>query len=50
MERIAEIMQKFPACCRKDTFGVPSRAPEKRSVAYGGLITIFLEMCPQLCR
>jgi hypothetical protein len=21
MERIAEIMQKFPACCRKDTFG-----------------------------
>jgi hypothetical protein len=40
MERIAEIMQKFPACCPRDTFGVLTRAPEKRSVAYGGLITM----------
>jgi len=23
MERIAEIMQKFPACCPEDTFGLP---------------------------
>ena len=39
MERITEIMQKFPACCLKDTFGLPSCAPKKTQ---RGLLTEWL--------
>jgi hypothetical protein len=36
MERIAEIVQKVPACCLKDTLGLPSYAPENAArLAYG---------------
>src|SRR6266403_5611963 len=36
MERIAEIPQKFPACCRKDTFGLHPLCTEKAPrLAYG---------------
>jgi len=49
MERITEIMRKFPVCCLKDTFGLASGAPEKRSgVAYGVAdLRFFFEMCRQ---
>jgi hypothetical protein len=49
MERIAEIMQKSPACCLKDTFGVPSCAPENaKRFAYGVAdLRFFYEMCRQ---
>jgi hypothetical protein len=35
MKRIAEIMHKFPACCLKDTFGLPSSRRKTRC----GLLT-----------
>src|ERR1700737_1006642 len=49
MERITEIMQKFHACCLKDTFGLPSsRRKNAVRFAYGVTdLRFFYEMCRQ---
>jgi hypothetical protein len=39
MERIAEMIQKVPACCRKDTFGLPL---VRRNKTQCGLLTQWL--------
>ena len=50
MERITEIMHKFPVCCLKDTFGLASCAPEKRSGVSlrSRCFTIFLRVAVNL--
>ena len=54
MERIAEIMQKFPVCCLGDTFGLPPCVPEKTQFGLltGGVadLRFFYEVCRQSVR
>ena len=46
MERIAEIMQKFPACCLEDTFGLPLvRRKNAVRFAYGVAGLRFFTRC-----
>ena len=47
MERIAELMQKFPACCPEDTFGLCTRKRTKCGLLTGWLVYVFYEMCRQ---
>ena len=47
MVRIAEILQKFPACCLEDTFGLPLvRRKNAVRLAYGMAGLRFFTRCP----
>jgi hypothetical protein len=48
MERIAEIMQKVPACCLEDTL-VRLEARKSSAVCHAGLIYDFLGNVPSIC-
>ena len=48
MERITEIMQKFPECCLEDTLGLPLVHP-KNAVRFEWLVYDFLPDVPSIC-